>query len=60
MTYTFETCWNEIWIRSSRSFQTKVEAANAMAEWALACAENNVFVEVRLGMVSLAKKEESK
>jgi len=55
MKYTFETNWNEIWMRSSRVFETKEEAANSMAFWALACAENNVFPEVRLALVGPAK-----
>ena len=52
MKYTFETNWNEIWMRSSRVFETMPEAANAMAVWALACAENNVFPDVRLALVT--------
>ena len=55
MKYTFETNWNEIWMRSSRVFETKAEAANAMAHWVLVCAENNVFPDVRLALVGPAK-----
>ena len=46
--WTFETSWGETWSRSQNTYEKMGEAARQMADWAIICAENGVFPEIRL------------